>query len=94
MRKNVEPQTAVRATSSSVARRVRAAGCHGRAQTIVRMIVLPLGADWPPSRLWRPDEVEELHRSGYSFSTLKPRSVSVFSASSSGCADDVGHLRP
>ncbi len=51
MRKNVEPQTAVRATSSSVARRVRAEGVR-RAQTMVRTIVLPLGADWPPLTLW------------------------------------------
>ncbi len=59
---------------------------------MVRMIVLPLGADWPPLTLWLWTRSRTAPSSPVSFLTVKPRSVSVFSASSDERGDDVGHL--
>ena len=49
MRKNVDPHTAVTETSRSVASRAFPAGAATAGQTIVSVMVLPLGALVPPA---------------------------------------------
>ena len=58
MRKNVEPQTAVTLRSSAVASRARPAGADTTRQTIVTVMVLPLGA-WATRGVTEADRPEE-----------------------------------
>ena len=91
MRKNVEPHTAVTPTSSSVASRARPAGAVTAGQTIVSVMVLPLGALLPPAGSCSRTVPKNPPRARRT-STLNPAASSALRAWSSCCPTTFGHV--